>query len=104
MELSGISNSRRSESRRQRSRDRDYLRRYAKQQEISRQVNLKFLGSSLKVLIDEKENDHYIGRSEFDAPEVDGQVFVNSKRSLNPGDFVEVRITDTLEYDLAGAC
>ena len=74
------------------------------QQEISRQVNLKFLGSSLKVLIDEKENDHYIGRSEFDAPEVDGQVFVNSKRSLNPGDFVEVRITDTLEYDLAGAC
>jgi ribosomal protein S12 methylthiotransferase len=72
------------------------------QQEISRQVNLKFLGRTLKVLIDEKGNDYYIGRSEFDAPEVDGQVYVNSKRAFNPGDFVEVRITDTLEYDLVG--
>jgi ribosomal protein S12 methylthiotransferase len=72
------------------------------QQVISRQVNLKFLGRSLKVLIDEKGNDYYIGRSEFDAPEVDGQVYVNSKRPLEPGDFVEVKITDTLEYDLVG--
>ncbi|MCX5707472.1 MAG: MiaB/RimO family radical SAM methylthiotransferase [Candidatus Omnitrophica bacterium] len=72
------------------------------QQEISRQVNLKFLGRTLKVLIDEKGNDYYIGRSEFDAPEVDGQVYVNSKRPFNPGDFVEVKITDTLEYDLVG--
>ena len=72
------------------------------QQEISRQVNRKFLGKSLKVLIDEKGNDYYIGRSQYDAPEVDGQVYVKSKRSFNPGDFVDVKITDTLEYDLSG--
>jgi ribosomal protein S12 methylthiotransferase len=72
------------------------------QQEVSRQVNRKFLGKSLKVLIDEKGNDYYIGRSQYDAPEVDGQVYVRSKRSFKPGDFVDVKITDTLEYDLSG--
>ncbi len=72
------------------------------QQEISRQINAGFLGRTLKVLIDEKGNDHYIGRSQYDAPEVDGQVYVNSKRPLKPGDFADVRITDTLEYDLVG--
>lgn len=72
------------------------------QQEVSREVNRKFLGRSLKVLIDEKQNGYYIGRSQYDAPEVDGQVYVKSKRPLNPGDFVEAKITDTLEYDLSG--
>ncbi len=72
------------------------------QQEICREVNQKFLGKNLKVLIDEKQNDYYIGRSQYDAPEVDGQVYVKSKKCLKPGDFVDVKITDTLEYDLAG--
>ena len=44
----------------------------------------------------------YLGRSQYDAPEVDGIVYVNSKKELKPGDFVGVRITDTLEYDLVG--
>ena len=44
----------------------------------------------------------YLGRTEYDAPEVDGIVYVNSNRTLNPGDFVDVKITDTYEYDLAG--
>jgi ribosomal protein S12 methylthiotransferase len=72
------------------------------QQEISREVNRRFLGRSLKVLIDEKENEYYIGRSQYDAPEVDGQVYVKSGKALKPGDFVDVKITDTLEYDLQG--
>jgi ribosomal protein S12 methylthiotransferase len=74
----------------------------AVQQKVSLEVNQKSLGKNLKVLIDEKQNGYYIGRSQFDAPEVDGQVFVHSKKSLKAGDFVTAKITDTLEYDLTG--
>jgi len=72
------------------------------QQEICRKVNRNFLGKNLKVLIDEKQNGYYVGRSQYDAPEVDGQVFVKSEKCLKPGDFVDARITGTMEYDLAG--
>ncbi|MFH0762713.1 MAG: MiaB/RimO family radical SAM methylthiotransferase [Candidatus Omnitrophota bacterium] len=72
------------------------------QQEISLQVNKRFLGETIKVLIDEEKQDTYLGRSQYDAPEVDGSVFVKSKKRLKPGDFVKVKITDTLEYDLVG--
>jgi ribosomal protein S12 methylthiotransferase len=72
------------------------------QQEISKGVNKKLLGKTIDVLIDEEENDIYLGRSQYDAPEVDGQVYVKSKSKLNAGDFVKVKITDTLEYDLVG--
>lgn len=74
----------------------------SRQQEISRELNKKMLGSTVDVLIDEKEKDCYLGRTAYDAPEVDGLVYVNSKRNLEPGDFVKVRIEDTLEYDLVG--
>jgi ribosomal protein S12 methylthiotransferase len=78
----------------------------ALQQEISRENNSRFMGQEMTVLIDEKEDGHYLGRSQGDAPEVDGLVYVNpqanNKRSLVPGDFVNVRIHDTLEYDLVG--
>ena len=75
----------------------------SKQQMVSEEINQKFLGKTIEVLIDEKEEGgNYLGRSQYDAPEVDGQVFVKSKRLLKPGDFVQARITDTLEYDLVG--
>jgi len=74
----------------------------SRQQMVSEEINQKFLGKTIEVLIDEKEEDVYLGRSQYDAPEVDGQVFVKSKRLLKPGDFVQTRITDTLEYDLVG--
>jgi len=75
------------------------------QQVISAQIQQSFVGRTLKVLIEEKEKDTpgtYIGRSEYDAPDVDGVVYVRSKTSLKPGDFVQVKITDAYEYDLAG--
>ncbi len=72
------------------------------QQGISCQINQKFLGNTLEVLIDQKENDGYLGRTQFDAPEVDGLVYVNSSRQLKAGEFVKARIEDTLEYDLVG--
>jgi len=74
----------------------------SRQQMVSEEINQRFLGKTIEVLIDEKEEGTYLGRSQYDAPEVDGQVFVKSKRLLKPGDFIQARITDTLEYDLVG--
>ena len=73
--------------------------------EISKQRMNRFLGQTLRVLIDEKQKESegiYFGRTEFDAPEVDGIVYVSSKKVLHPGDFIDVHINDTLEYDLVG--
>ncbi len=79
----------------------DILMRF--QQEISRQLNQRFLGRDEEVLIDEKESDGtYLGRLSIDAPEVDGLVYVKAKRNLAPGEFVKVKINDTYEYDLTG--
>lgn len=74
----------------------------SQQQRISQEVNKKFLGQTMEVLVDEKEGGFYLGRSQYDAPQVDGLVYVNSKNELKPGDFVKVHINDTLEYDLVG--
>jgi len=72
------------------------------QQRVSDENNRKLLGKTLEVLIDEKQEGSYLGRTQFDAPEVDGLVYVNSAKKLKHGDFVKVKITDTLEYDLVG--
>ena len=77
----------------------------AAQQEISKNAQQEFIGQTLKVLIDEQQEGEqgvYLGRSEFDAPEVDGIVYVHSKEKLSSGDFVTVKITDAYEYDLVG--
>ena len=73
-----------------------------RQQKISQDVNNKLLGKVIDVLIDGKEEDFYLGRSQYDAPEVDGLIYVDSKKALSVGDFVKVEVTDTLEYDLVG--
>lgn len=73
------------------------------QQEISRSVQEQYIGRTLKVMIEEKEqsdNNVYLGRSEYDAPEVDGVVFVHTKKTLKAGDIVSAKVTDAYEYDL----
>jgi ribosomal protein S12 methylthiotransferase len=72
------------------------------QQEISYEKNAAKVGQTFKVLIDKKEAGRYLGRTEFDSVEVDNEVVVNSERVLNPGDFVNVRITRAYDYDLEG--
>lgn len=75
------------------------------QQGISHEIRQSFVGRTLRVLIEEKQEgskDSYLGRSQYDAPEVDGCVYVRSVAELKAGDFVDVRITDAYEYDLAG--
>ncbi len=82
-----------------------YNRVMALQKDISAEINEAWMGQSVRVLIDEAQKEEpgtYIGRTERDAPDVDGQVVVHSAKKLSPGDFVDVHITDSLEYDLVG--
>lgn len=73
------------------------------QKEISLKKNREFIGRDLEVLIERSEGDYYIGRSFRDAPEVDGEVLIQTnKHKLNAGRFHTVKITDCDEYDLYG--
>ena len=73
------------------------------QQGISKDLQENMVGQELDVLIEEKEvgSDAYLGRSPYDAPEVDGVVYVHTTKRLKPGDIIKVKITDAFEYDLA---
>ena len=74
------------------------------QQEISNSLNQQKIGKSFKVLIDRKEGDHFIGRTEYDSPEVDNEVLIEAKEQyLRIGDFAMVEITSAEDYDLYGA-
>ncbi|TRZ48153.1 MiaB/RimO family radical SAM methylthiotransferase [bacterium] len=74
----------------------------SEQQKIALGVNARFLGKSISVLIEEKQDGVYLGRSEYDAPEVDGIVYLNSEKELKEGEFIKAKFTDTFEYDLVG--
>lgn len=69
------------------------------QKDISYRKNRESVGKVIKVLIDRKENDHYIGRSYKDSPEVDQEIFINGN-NLTIGNFYEVKIFDAEEFDL----
>ena len=73
------------------------------QLEISLESNKEKIGKTFKVLVEERDEDgSYIGRTEFDAPEIDNSVLFTSHRQLNAGDFVNVLIEDAFDYDLVG--
>jgi ribosomal protein S12 methylthiotransferase len=73
------------------------------QSEVSFQLNQERVGKTFKVLFDRKEGDFFIGRTEFDSPEVDNEVLVNAKDTyIRVGDFANVEITEATEYDLYG--
>lgn len=72
------------------------------QQEISYEKNQEKVGRVLRVLIDKKEAGRYLGRTEYDSVEVDNEVVVTSKRKLQPGEFVQVKITKAYDYDIEG--
>lgn len=75
----------------------------ALQCEISLEKNREMIGKTIEVLVEERDGDgSYIGRSQYDAPEIDNSVIFTSNRELRPGDFVRVRVTDAFDYDLTG--
>lgn len=73
------------------------------QRDISYEKNQAKIGQTLKVLFDKKEGKYFIGRTEYDSPEVDNEVKVLAKNSyLRIGDFANIKITEASEYDLTG--
>ena len=75
----------------------------AVQEQISYDINQNRIGSTYKVLIDRKESGNFIGRTEYDSPEVDNEVIIRSDNNhLRLGDFVNVKITAATEFDLHG--
>lgn len=72
------------------------------QQKVSKKLNRSKVGKVFKVLLEDKEEEDYVGRSFEMAPEIDGEIFINCDRILNIGEFIDVKIIDSLEYDLVG--
>ncbi|MCK9266702.1 30S ribosomal protein S12 methylthiotransferase RimO [bacterium] len=73
------------------------------QKDISKRNLEKFIGKTLKVLVEGKEDDFYVGRSEFDAPEIDGNVYIETKtKKIVNGDIKKVKIIGSTEHDLFG--
>jgi ribosomal protein S12 methylthiotransferase len=72
------------------------------QQSVSEELNLEKTGKILKVLIDRREGDYFIGRTEFDSPEVDNEVLISAEYNLKPGNFYDIKITGSTDFDLFG--
>ena len=72
------------------------------QDEISFAKNSQRVGKDYRVLIDRREGDYYVGRTEFDSPEVDDEVLIQADRTLRIGTFCQVHITQAFEHDIYG--
>jgi ribosomal protein S12 methylthiotransferase len=73
------------------------------QSQISWELNQQKIGKEFKVVIDRKEGNYFVGRTEFDSPDVDNEVLIDaSKHYLKTGDFTHVIITEAADFDLYG--
>lgn len=72
------------------------------QKRVSLELNAERVGREMRVIVDRKEGDYYVTRSQYDSPEVDEEILVTSERPLGEGDMITIRITDCEEYDLYG--
>jgi ribosomal protein S12 methylthiotransferase len=72
------------------------------QQSISKELNKQKINQVTEVLIEEFDGSSYIGRTEGMAPEIDGEIYINSEMNLVIGDIIKVMVIDALEYDLLG--
>ena len=74
-----------------------------RQLDISREINESKVGDTMTVMVDGTDEDGaYLGRTVYDAPEIDNTVIFTSDEELVPGDMVQVKITDAFDYDLVG--
>jgi len=72
------------------------------QQDISLEINKSKAGQTMKVIVDREEPDYYVGRTEFDSPEVDPEVLISKEKRVTAGNFYDVKITGAEEFDLYG--
>lgn len=78
----------------------DYIMRI--QERISAEINTAKIGQTFKVMIDREEDDFYIGRTEFDSPEVDPEILIDKKNLLETGRFYSVKVEDAQPFELYG--
>jgi ribosomal protein S12 methylthiotransferase len=72
------------------------------QQNIAADINQNKTGKVFKTIIDRIEGDYYVGRTEFDSPDVDPEMLIKADRELSIGNFYDVRVTDAMDFDLYG--
>ena len=72
------------------------------QESISQELNEAKVGKTLKVIVDSEEQDFYVGRTEFDSPDVDNSVLIRKDKALHIGEFYDAKITEAAAYDLHG--
>lgn len=72
------------------------------QEQIALELNRKKIGQTLKVIIDRENPDYYVGRSQFDSPEVDPEILISKKQVLTVGEFYNVHITKAFPFELMG--
>ena len=70
------------------------------QEQISLDVNEAKVGSTMRVIIDSEDEEYYVGRTEFDSPEVDPEVLIAKTQPLKIGEFYDATITEALPYEL----
>ena len=72
------------------------------QQNISAELEAEKVGKVMRVIIDREEGNYYVGRTEFCSPEVDPEVLITNDVALEIGNFYDVKIVDSEEFDLYG--
>ena len=75
----------------------------ALQEDISMDIQQQKVGQTFKVIVDREEEDYYVGRTQWDSPEVDPEVLISKDRPLTIGEFARVRITEALPFELIGS-
>lgn len=78
----------------------DYLMRV--QEGISADVNASKVGQTFRVIVDREEEDFYVGRTQYDSPEVDPEILISKDTPLSPGSFYQVKVIDPQAFDLYG--
>ena len=78
----------------------DYLMRV--QEGISADVNASKVGQTFRVIVDREEEDFYVGRTQYDSPEVDPEILISKETPLSPGSFYQVKVIDAQAFDLYG--
>ena len=72
------------------------------QQDISEKLNRRHIGKILKTIIDRREGEYFVGRTEYDTPEVDQETLISTKYDLTVGNFYQIKINQSTEFDLFG--
>ena len=78
----------------------DYLMRV--QEGISADVNASKVGQTFRVIVDREEEDFYVGRTQYDSPEVDPEILISKDTPLSPGSFYQLKVIDAQAFDLYG--